>query len=171
MVYYCAPLMHSLGSNGYGSLIACSETLVDFKFVYLPLYLTIFKFYFFSPEVFFLLWIVTCTLSVALIVYLLNRLYNYKNYLLILFITLFSFSGIPLYGYLSGNISAILYLFIILGIFLACSKKDSLIYTGLILIALPSSTYTNLVNPFRPVLIKSSSCNDLLTYISFKNCY
>ena len=31
MVYYCAPLMHSLGSNGYGSLIACSETLVDFK--------------------------------------------------------------------------------------------------------------------------------------------
>ena len=138
MVYYCAPLMHSLGSTGYGSLIACSETLVDFKFVYLPLYLTIFKFYFFSPEVFFLLWIVTCTLSVALIVYLLNRLYNYKNYLLILFITLFSFSGIPLYGYLSGNISAILYLFIILGIFLACSKKDSLIYTGLILIALPS---------------------------------
>ena len=101
MVYYCGPLIHSLEGNAYGSLIACSETLIDFKFVYLPLYLTIFKFHFFSPEVFFLLWIATCTLSIALIVYLLNKLYNYKNYLLILFITLFSFSGIPLYGHIT----------------------------------------------------------------------
>ena len=55
-----------------------------------------------------------------------------------MFISLFSFSGIPLYGYLSGNISTVLYLFTILGIFLACSRKDSIVYIGLILITLPS---------------------------------
>jgi len=138
MVYYCGPLIHNLEGNAYGSLISCSATLIDFKFVYLPIYLTIFKFYFFSPEVFFSLWIIACTLSLAFIIYLLKKLYNYKNYFFVLFISLFSFSGIPLYGYLSGNISTVLYLFTILGIFLACSRKDSIVYIGLILITLPS---------------------------------
>ena len=57
MVYYCGPITFNKTGNGYESLIQCSKELIDFKFVYLPIYLRLFNWDIFSPTSFKFFWI------------------------------------------------------------------------------------------------------------------
>ena len=138
MVYYCGPLIFNQKGNGYGNLVECSQDLVNFKFVYLPIYLRLLDFDFLSPITFQIAWIAFLTISILIIIFILTKIYDEFSYSKCLLISLFSFSAIPFYGYLSGNISNILYLFIAIGILTTLSKKINIIRLGLFLIAIPS---------------------------------
>ena len=138
MVYYCGPITFNKTGNGYESLIQCSKELIDFKFVYLPIYLRLFNWDIFSPTFFKFFWICLITISIILIIFIIKKIYNQNSYLMTLLFSLFCLSGIPLYGYLSGNISNFLYIFTALGILMITSDKERKINVGLILIMLPS---------------------------------
>ena len=138
MVYYCGPLLFHQTGNGYNSLLSCSSELVNFKFVYLPIYLRILKFYVLTPDNFYLLWIVSITSSTFIVLLVLKRIYNYKNIALVGLISLLGFSAIPLQGYLSGNISSILYVPTAIGLMIIFFENKKLRLFGLLLITLPS---------------------------------
>lgn len=138
MVYYCGPHMFNLSGNGYGSLGECYANLIDFKFVYLPIYLRIFNFDFFSPESFQVIWIILLTISIILIGVILVKIYKEFSLINCIILSLFSFSAIPLYGYMSGNISIFLYVFTVFGLYLIISNRKINRTYGLILLTLPS---------------------------------
>ena len=138
LVYYCGPLLFNETGNGYGSLINCSKDLVDFKFVYLPIYLRLLNFEGLSPANFEFLWISLMTISLLVTILIIRTIYNENSLTLTLLLSLFCFSGIPLYGYLSGNISNALYVFTALGIFQVSTNNPKKINIGLILITIPS---------------------------------
>ena len=138
MVYYCGPLIFNQQGSGYGKLIECSKDLSDFKFVYLPIYLRLLDFSFVSQEIFQIIWLILLSASIVLIIFILSKIYTEFTFLNCLLISLFSFSAIPFYGYLSGNISNILYAITAAGILMSFSGKKNLITFGLILITIPS---------------------------------
>ena len=138
MVYYCGPFIYSQTGAGYGPLVDCSKELINFKFVYLPIYLRILNFYILTPEVFQIIWISILTISVFIIIITMRKIYGTISVLMCLVISIFSFSSIPLYGYISGNISSILYVSTTIGLLLSTSNRSRIRDLGMILITLPS---------------------------------
>jgi len=139
MVYYCGPYYFWLKKDPYTLLNECSEKIKDFKYVYLPIYLEWFKFFLnISQGLFFQLWALLISISICLTTFFLKKTFLLKNYFFTLLVLLFAFSGIPLYGFLSGNISILLYALVSLGILLTTKKKKEYIFLGLILIFISS---------------------------------
>lgn len=139
MVLYCGPYFFSIDRNPYSLINECSERVSNFKYVYLPVYLEWFQFFLnISQKVFFQFWVLLVTTSLLLTNLFLNKIFDFSNYFLSLFILLFSFSGIPFYGFLTGNVSIFLYMICSLGILLTTNKQNSIVLLGLVLIALTS---------------------------------
>ena len=164
MVYYCGPFIFSQTGNGYGPLVDCSKELTNFKFVYLPIYLRILNFHITTPENFEIIWISILTLSVLLVVFCMQKIYGGMSLIMSLFVSIFSFSSIPLYGYISGNISSILYVSTTIGLMLSISNKPRIRDMGIILITLPSLFKIHMILfllvPF--AITKSRDINKLL---------
>ena len=130
LVIYCGPLYYSTGENPYSLLNECSSRVGIFKYVYLPFFLELFSsFIKISIESFFIIWVIIIFLSIIITANLLNKIFQIKNYLFTFLIMLFSLSGIPFYGFLSGNISIILYMLAAYSIYLTMSedKKKTLL--------------------------------------------
>ena len=139
MVLYCGPYYFSLDKNPYGLINECSDRVSNFKYVYLPIYLEWFQFFLnVSQNLFLKIWIALITVSLLLTTLFLNKTFQFKNYFLSLLILLFGFSGIPFYGFLSGNVSIILYMLCAGGILLSTKENPTYVLIGLVLIGIPS---------------------------------
>ena len=139
LVIYCGPLYYSTGENPYSLLNECSSRVGIFKYVYLPFFLELFSsFIKISIESFFIIWVIIIFLSIIITANLLNKIFQIKNYLFTFLIMLFSLSGIPFYGFLSGNISIILYMLAAYSIYLTMSEDKKKTLLGIVIIFLIS---------------------------------
>ena len=137
-VVYCADLAYSLNLNPYTDWSdnpTCQES-TPLQFTYLKLVLDVLPFSLFEYNFFEKLWVAFLAILLLIYAYISTKLFNLKTNIIfnIIFI-LVMFEGANIVALQAGNISALVYLFVILAIFLYRNNRKKFYFFPLVALA------------------------------------